>query len=197
MAGQDDMARRYPRAAAVLPYPFALVAVPLTGVRRSWGGIVLMWPAGRAGSRHANAATSPPAPGAWPVSWTTPPQPPSLPDLPRVVPVDATRHPAQTGLAAADYLERLPEGALTLDLKGRVTFMSTTAAPTGSWAPDPGSPWGGSTTPSTRTITARRWSAAPRLLHRAPPTRPAADLPAPSGHQRHQRPRPAEHGAGR
>ncbi|MFF3333989.1 PP2C family protein-serine/threonine phosphatase [Streptomyces sp. NPDC002888] len=42
---QDEMVRRYPRAAAVLPYRFALAAVPLTGARRRWGGIVLMWPA--------------------------------------------------------------------------------------------------------------------------------------------------------
>ncbi|KOX02323.1 phosphatase [Streptomyces sp. NRRL B-1140] len=129
IAGQDEMARRYPRAAAVLPYPFALVAAPLTGVRRSWGGLVLMWPAGRprrvttrehdhitAGARRMARLLDDAA------------RPPSLPDLPRVVPVDAGRHPVQTGLAAADYLERLPEGALALDLEGRITFVTAAAA---------------------------------------------------------------------
>ncbi|MFD8237321.1 SpoIIE family protein phosphatase [Streptomyces sp. NPDC059696] len=129
VAGQDDMARRYPRAAAVLPYPFALVAAPLTGVRRSWGGLVLMWPAGRPRRvtprerGHIDASARRMA-----RLLDDAPRPPSLPDQPRVVPVDAARHPAQTGLAAADYLERLPEGALALDLEGRITFATDTAA---------------------------------------------------------------------
>jgi hypothetical protein len=42
---QDEMTRRYPRAAAVLPYRFSLAAFPVTGVRRCWGGVVLMFPA--------------------------------------------------------------------------------------------------------------------------------------------------------
>ncbi|MEU2750537.1 SpoIIE family protein phosphatase [Streptomyces collinus] len=129
VAGQDDMARRYPRAAAVLPYPFALVAVPLTGVRRPWGGLVLMWPAGRprriTPREHGHITSSARRMARL---LDDAPRPPSLPELPRVVPVDATRHPAQTGLAAADYLERLPEGALALDLEGRVTFITDTAA---------------------------------------------------------------------
>lgn len=37
----------------------------------------------------------------------------------------------------------------------------------------------------------------PRVLHRAPPTGPAADLPALPRHQRHQRPCPAERGTNR
>src|SRR5688572_12221667 len=45
IGGHDEMARHYPRAAAVLPYPFALAALPVTGMRRPWGGLVLMWPA--------------------------------------------------------------------------------------------------------------------------------------------------------
>ncbi|MEV3972985.1 SpoIIE family protein phosphatase [Streptomyces sp. NPDC050698] len=129
VADQDEMARRYPRAAAVLPYPFALTAVPLTGVRRSWGGIVLMWPAGRPRRitpRERGHITSSARRIARLLDDAA--QPPRLPDVPRVVPVDAARHPAQTGLAAADYLERLPEGALALDLEGRVTFATATAA---------------------------------------------------------------------
>ncbi|AXE83421.1 SpoIIE family protein phosphatase [Streptomyces sp. Go-475] len=129
VASQDDMARRYPRAAAVLPYPFALVAVPLTGVRRSWGGVVLMWPAGRPrrvtprerGHITANARRMARL-------LDDAERPPPLPDQPRVVPVEAAHHPVQTGLAAADYLERLPEGALGLDLEGRVTFATAAAA---------------------------------------------------------------------
>ncbi|GGY41421.1 SpoIIE family protein phosphatase [Streptomyces djakartensis] len=129
IGSQDEMARRYPRAAAVLPYPFALAAVPLTGVRRSWGGIVLMWPAARPREvtpRERGHITSGARRTARILDDAT--RPPTLPDHPRIVPVDSAHHPVQTGLAAADYLERLPEGALALDLEGRIIMASTTAA---------------------------------------------------------------------
>ncbi|WP_406438281.1 SpoIIE family protein phosphatase [Streptomyces sp. NBC_00631] len=129
IGSQDEMARRYPRAATVLPYPFALAAAPLRGVRRRWGGVVLMWPADhapRAATRerhHISASVRRLA-----RLLDDSPVPPALPDRPRIIPADSRRHPAQTALAAVDYLDRLPEGALALDLEGRVTFMSTTAA---------------------------------------------------------------------
>ncbi|GGT83226.1 SpoIIE family protein phosphatase [Streptomyces coeruleorubidus] len=129
VGSQDEMARRYPRAAAVLPYPFALAAVPLSGVRRCWGGIVLMWPAmrpRRITPREHGHITSSARRVARLLDEAS--RPPTLPEQPRVVPVDAAHHPVQTGLAAADYLERLPEGALALDLEGRITFATATAA---------------------------------------------------------------------
>ncbi|MGW7244175.1 PAS domain-containing protein [Streptomyces sp. NPDC054804] len=129
VGGQDEMARRYPRTAAVLPYPFALAAVPLRGVRHCWGGVVLMWPADhppRATARERHHITA----GARRLArlLDDSPVPPALPDQPHVVPVGSPRHPARTGSAAADYLDRLPEGALALDLEGRVTFVSAAAA---------------------------------------------------------------------
>ncbi|MBW8800233.1 MAG: SpoIIE family protein phosphatase [Streptomyces sp.] len=129
VGSQDEMARRYPRAATVLPYPFALAAAPLRGVHRHWGGIVLMWPADHAArattrERHHIIASARRLARLLDDS----PVPPAVPDRPHVVPVDAQRHPAQTALAAVDFLDRLPDGALALDLEGRVTFMSAPAA---------------------------------------------------------------------
>ncbi|MGW1617877.1 SpoIIE family protein phosphatase [Streptomyces sp. NPDC002172] len=129
VGSQDEMARRYPRAATVLPYPFALAAAPLRGVRRRWGGIVLMWPADhppRATARELHHIIASARRLARLLDDS--PVPPALPDRPRVVPVDAQHHSAQTALAAVDFLDRLPEGALALDLEGRVTFMSAPAA---------------------------------------------------------------------
>ncbi|MGR6971807.1 SpoIIE family protein phosphatase [Streptomyces cynarae] len=126
---QSDMARRYPRVAAVLPYRFPLAAHAVTGVRRCWGGLVLMWPAD-----HARKATSRErrqiASAARRLArlLDDAPRPPTLPDQPRLVSLDAPYHPAYTGLAAVDYAERLPEGALALDLEGRITFITKTAA---------------------------------------------------------------------
>ncbi|MGW3129555.1 SpoIIE family protein phosphatase [Streptomyces sp. NPDC001076] len=129
VGSQDEMARRYPRAATVLPYPFALAAAPLRGVRRRWGGVVLMWPADHppaATTRERHHITASARRLARLLDDS--PVPPALPDRPRVVPVDSLRHPAQTALAAVDYLDRIPEGALALDLEGRITFMSAPAA---------------------------------------------------------------------
>ncbi len=63
--GQVEMARRYPRPAVVLPYDFALAAVPVASDSGVRGGLVLFWPSGhppqlsrvehdalRTGSRH-------------------------------------------------------------------------------------------------------------------------------------------------
>ncbi|WP_037677455.1 SpoIIE family protein phosphatase [Streptomyces griseus] len=129
VGSQDEMVSRYPRAAAVLPYRFALAAAPLTGARRSWGGIVLMWSADhpREATARERAHISASARRLARLLDDSP-QPPTLPMRPRVVPVDTVRHPLQTGLAAADYAERLPEGALGLDLEGRITFVTSTAA---------------------------------------------------------------------
>ncbi|MFE2278255.1 SpoIIE family protein phosphatase [Streptomyces sp. NPDC059454] len=129
IGGHDEMARHYPRAAAVLPYPFALAALPVTGMRRPWGGLVLMWPADRprrltARERH-NITT-----GARRFAriLDDSDEPPTLSDRTRIVPPNAVTRPAQTDLAASDYVERLPEGAVSLDLEGRITFLSTAAA---------------------------------------------------------------------
>ncbi|MFJ9867695.1 SpoIIE family protein phosphatase [Streptomyces sp. NPDC101165] len=129
IGSQEEMTRRYPITAAVLPYRFALAAVSLTGVHGCWGGIVLMW-----SGDHPQEAT-PGERGHLIASadrlaslLDDAPSPPSLPEQPRIWPLEAVRHPTQTAMVAADYLDRLPEGALALDLEGRVTFVSGTAA---------------------------------------------------------------------
>ncbi|MGW5659870.1 SpoIIE family protein phosphatase [Streptomyces sp. NPDC003758] len=126
---QSDMARRYPRVAAVLPYRFPLAAHAVTGMRRCWGGLVLMWPADHARrptSRERHHITSSARRLARLLDHAS--RPPTLPDQPRIVSLDAPRHPAHVGLVAVDYAERLPEGALALDLEGRITFVTKTAA---------------------------------------------------------------------
>ncbi|MGV4886577.1 SpoIIE family protein phosphatase [Streptomyces viridosporus] len=129
IGGQDELARQYPRTAAVLPYPFALAAIPVTGVRRCWGGLTLMWPADRPGrltTRERHALTT----GARHLArlLDDADRPPTLPDRPRFVPPGTAPRPAQRNLAASDYLERLPEGAVSLDLEGRITHLSAAAA---------------------------------------------------------------------
>ncbi|MFF4208583.1 SpoIIE family protein phosphatase [Streptomyces sp. NPDC001796] len=126
---QSDMVRRYPRVAAVLPYRFPLAAHAVTGMRRCWGGLVLMWPADhdrRPTSRERHHITSSARRLGRLLDHAS--RPPTLPDQPRLVSLDTPRHPAYTGLVAVDYAERLPEGAVALDLEGRITFINKAAA---------------------------------------------------------------------
>ncbi|MFE0387824.1 SpoIIE family protein phosphatase [Streptomyces bungoensis] len=129
IGSQEEMTRRYPRAAAVLPYEFALAAIPLSGARRCWGAMVLLWPGDHpceASPRERGEITA----GAHRVArlLDESPRPPALPERPLLFPLETVRHPAQTAMAAVDYVERLPEGAVALDLEGRITFVSSTAA---------------------------------------------------------------------
>lgn len=45
VGGAQEMARRYPRVAVAMPYPFCLGAVPLVARRTMYGAVFLIWPA--------------------------------------------------------------------------------------------------------------------------------------------------------
>ncbi|WP_431683463.1 SpoIIE family protein phosphatase [Kitasatospora sp. KL5] len=127
---QEDMARAYPRVAAALPYRFALAATPVLGADRCWGGLQLMWPAGHppsAARRERSRITASARRIARILDRAD--NPPDFPELPRVLPDELVHpRPVQRGQAAADWAERLPEGAIALDLDGRITFLTATAA---------------------------------------------------------------------
>ncbi|MFB8394582.1 SpoIIE family protein phosphatase [Streptomyces yangpuensis] len=130
IGSQEDLAHDYPQAAVRLPYEFCLAAAPLRGRRGSHGALLLVWPAGRDRTptpreqRHIVAAARRIA-----RPLDEPAGLPAVPERPRVIPATSFRayagRPAQ---AAADWAERLPEGALALDLEGRITFVDGTAA---------------------------------------------------------------------
>lgn len=128
IGSQEDMARAYPRAAAVLPYRFALAAVPLAGAQRCWGALLLLWPASHprepsvrerghivsSGRRLGRVLDEV---GGGP-----------LPEEPRVVPLNRAEPGGSMAQGAAgDFAERLP-GAAALDLEGRFTYVSVNAA---------------------------------------------------------------------
>ncbi|TXS52327.1 SpoIIE family protein phosphatase [Streptomyces sp. t39] len=132
VGGQEEMARRYPRPALVLPYDFALAAAPLTTGTTIRGGLVLLWP-------HAHPPTlSPEEQDAidagcrrlghlllqaadrgdpLPLGRTRILPPPPGPAL----------SPAEAQ-AVAGFLDRLPGGSCALDLNGRITFVTPAAA---------------------------------------------------------------------
>jgi PAS domain-containing protein len=130
VGGQEEMARSYPRTAMALPYPLALAAAPVTGVRR-WGALLLMWPANRppymtqrerghitsSCGRLARLIEEALDGGGLPVPG----------DVPRVVPAGLGRPSADPARGAADFAERLPGGSCALDLEGRFTYLSSGA----------------------------------------------------------------------
>jgi PAS domain-containing protein len=141
VGGREEMARRYPRPALVLPYDFALVAVPLATDSAVWGGLVLLWPgdhpphltadereAVEAGRRRLSGLLQEAA------DRGEPPRPTQRPRL-VTTPPERVPSPAEASAVAA-YLDRLPGGSCTLDLNGRITFITPAAADLVGAAPD-------------------------------------------------------------
>ncbi|WP_248966214.1 SpoIIE family protein phosphatase [Sphaerisporangium perillae] len=129
----QELASRFPRTALSLPYPFATAAAPVQTGSRVWGSLVLLWPVShpselapselevidlachKLGTLLQQAADS-----GHPLRST---------GEPRVLAPAQTQEPdPQYALAAADYLNRLHEGCVALNLEGRITFASATAA---------------------------------------------------------------------
>ncbi|MFF8883395.1 SpoIIE family protein phosphatase [Streptomyces flaveolus] len=133
VGGQEEMARRYPRPALVLPYEFALAAAPLVSDTTLRGGLVLMWPAGRpdrlsrserdaleSGCRRLGSLLQRAADRGEPV----------LPaDRPRTLPPPSGRVvPPDEATVVSAFVDRLPGGSCALDTNGRITFMTSAAA---------------------------------------------------------------------
>ncbi|MFE6617766.1 SpoIIE family protein phosphatase [Streptomyces sp. NPDC057740] len=128
VGSQEEMVRSYPRTALVLPYPLALAAAPVNGVRR-WGSLLLMWPATRppymtqrergnitSSCRRLARLIEERAGGS-----------PARREQPRAVPVGTGLRSASPQAALSDFVERLPGGSCALDLEGRFTYVSSGA----------------------------------------------------------------------
>ncbi|MER7738648.1 SpoIIE family protein phosphatase [Streptomyces sp. NPDC096538] len=131
LGGPEEVARRYPQLAVVLPYPFMLAASAVTADDTVWGGLVLQWPGSRppelSGAERdtidalcrrlggllsaAAERDSPALPGGAP--RLTPP-----PDV-------LTGAPLEPAVA---FAERLPGGCCSLNADGRIVFVTATAA---------------------------------------------------------------------
>ncbi|MEU6603362.1 SpoIIE family protein phosphatase [Streptomyces flaveolus] len=127
VGGLEELARRYPRAAAAQPYRFCMAAAPIYGTGTCRGALLLLWPAGhsprggpykRVRTMHAAHRIS----GLLKASG----EPPVVPEQPRVAHVHDldTRAPQ----AALGFAERLPGGSLALDTEGRIVFVTSGAA---------------------------------------------------------------------
>ncbi|MEU9553947.1 SpoIIE family protein phosphatase [Streptomyces fumanus] len=131
VGGEEEMARRYPRVAVVIPYPFAMAALPVATETAVYGAVFLTWPGahppeltGRQRERlmaagHELARKLERAAGAG-----RPVRPePDLPAAPTVGGAAGTLGAVEAARMAA----RLPYGLCSLDLDGKVGFANPAA----------------------------------------------------------------------
>ncbi|GHG99528.1 SpoIIE family protein phosphatase [Streptomyces lanatus] len=125
----EELARRYPRVAASIPYQLAFAVAPIREARRSQGALLLIWAAGRSpglsrrergriafsARRIARVLADAGAPAG-------------LPERPRFVSPGRGESTPQSAAAAAALVERLPLGVLGVDLGGRIDYVNGAAA---------------------------------------------------------------------
>lgn len=132
VGGEQDMARRYPRISVVLPYPFALAALPVATDRATYGAIFVTWPGAHPGElsdrerEQLTAACDGLAAQLERVHETGRQIRPE-PDL--LSPAPLANVPGTLGtVEASRMVARLPYGLCALDLRGRITFANAASA---------------------------------------------------------------------
>ncbi|MGW7053230.1 SpoIIE family protein phosphatase [Streptomyces sp. NPDC054887] len=133
IGSQEEMGRRYPRPALVLPYRFTLAAAPVVHGGETLGGVVLLWPGSypeQLGERERQAVHTGCDRLGRMIRQAADDGRPLLPEhRPRVLPAAESRTPGPAEAAAAvAFVDRLPGGSCALDLSGRITFITPAAA---------------------------------------------------------------------
>ncbi|MGN9821140.1 SpoIIE family protein phosphatase [Streptomyces sp. SD11] len=132
VGGEQDMARRYPRISVVLPYPFALAALPVATDRATYGAIFVTWPGAHPGElsdrerEQLTAACDELAAQLERVHETGRQIRPE-PDLLSPAPLANVAGTLGT-VEASRMVARLPYGLCALDLRGRITFANAATA---------------------------------------------------------------------
>ncbi|WP_051774745.1 SpoIIE family protein phosphatase [Streptomyces sp. NRRL S-237] len=139
LGGQEDTARRYPRLGLVLPYDFALAAVPLTEeapdrAREPTGaGLLFLWPGSHGPDLHERERKALESARSLLTRVLRraayegrPLRPPPHPVVLRPLPAP-TPGPAEAAATMA-FVRRLPGGNCALDLNGTITLITPEAA---------------------------------------------------------------------
>ncbi|MFJ9738490.1 SpoIIE family protein phosphatase [Streptomyces sp. NPDC101166] len=131
VGGEEDMARRYPRVAVVLPYPFALAAAPVATGTRVYGALYVTWPGSHPpelSDRERGALESACERLALRLERAAAH---NRPVRAETDPLDAGPLGGVSGtlgtVEAARMVGRLPYGMCSLDLTGRVGFANAAA----------------------------------------------------------------------
>nr|WP_190015159.1 SpoIIE family protein phosphatase [Streptomyces lucensis] len=131
VGGEEEMARLYPRISVVLPYPFALAALPVATERAVYGAVFVTWPGAHAPELSAaereqlTAACDRLAMRLERAAEQNVRIGPEADVLAAPVPdVAGTLGTVE----AARMVSRLPYGLVSLDLHGRIAFANPAAA---------------------------------------------------------------------
>ncbi|MFE9643045.1 SpoIIE family protein phosphatase [Streptomyces sp. NPDC006365] len=131
VGGEEDMARDYPRIAVVLPYPFALAAVPVATERAVYGAIFVTWPGTRPAElsdRERDHLTAACGRLALRLERAAEEGHPVRPEPDLLAPASAATVAGTLGaVEAVRMVARLPYGLCALDLHGRISFANAAA----------------------------------------------------------------------
>ncbi|OAR22051.1 PAS sensor protein [Streptomyces sp. ERV7] len=129
VGGEEEMAGRYPRIAVVLPYPFALAALPVATADTVYGAVYTTWPGSHPPdlSRHERERLAAACDRlAEYMEWAAGQGRPVLPES-GVRPVEPPAGESRAA-EAARMAARLPYGLCALDIDGRVEYANQAAA---------------------------------------------------------------------
>ncbi|PIM68922.1 PAS sensor protein [Streptomyces sp. JV178] len=129
--GEEQMARRYPRIAVVLPYPFAMAALPVATRDTTYGAVFLTWPGSHPpelSERERDKLTSACDRLAIRLRRAEEEGRPVLPEPDLSAPSTTTVAGTLGTVEAARMVARLPYGMCALDLHGRITFANAATA---------------------------------------------------------------------
>ncbi|MFI9611802.1 SpoIIE family protein phosphatase [Streptomyces sp. NPDC052023] len=129
---EEDMARRFPRVSVVLPYPFALAALPVATATRAYGAVFLTWPGSHQHEltdREQEHLTAASERLAVRLERAVRESRPVLPEA-DLLAAPAVGSAAGTlgSVEAARMVARLPYGLCSLDVHGRITYANAAAA---------------------------------------------------------------------
>ncbi|MGX1542945.1 SpoIIE family protein phosphatase [Streptomyces adustus] len=132
VGGEQEMARRYPRISVILPYPFALAALPVATASTVYGALYVTWPGSHPGHlsdyerTHLTAACDRLALRLERAAEESRP----LSAEPELLTPSAAGGAADVlgTMEAARMVARLPYGLCSLDLNGRIGFANAATA---------------------------------------------------------------------
>jgi GAF domain-containing protein len=131
VGGEEEMARRFPRIAMVLPYPFALAALPVATAGTVYGAVFVTWPGSHPpdlSDRERDHLTASCARLALRLERATAERRPVHPE-PDLLGSSAAPATGVLGtVEAARMVARLPYGMCALDLNGRISFANAATA---------------------------------------------------------------------
>ncbi|MEV6531219.1 SpoIIE family protein phosphatase [Streptomyces sp. NPDC051639] len=131
VSGGEEMARRFPRIAMVLPYPFALAALPVATSRTTYGAVFVTWPGSHPlelADRERDHLTAACDRLALRLERAAEEHRPVRRE-PDLLTPSATSVPGSLGtVEAARMVSRLPYGLCALDLHGRISYANPATA---------------------------------------------------------------------